>query len=50
MEKNDVKKDKSPSQLIDKRIQELSDWRGETLAKVRRLIKEADPKVVEEWK
>ena len=50
MGKNDAKKDKSPSQLIDKRIQELGDWRGETLAKVRRLIKEADPKVVEEWK
>jgi hypothetical protein len=48
--KNDVKNDESPSQLIDERIQELGDWRGETLAKVRRLIKEADPKVVEEWK
>ena len=50
MGKNDVKKDESPSQLIDARIKELSDWRGETLAKVRRLIKEADPEVVEEWK
>ena len=50
MGKNDVKKDESPSKLIDARIQELGDWRGETLAKVRRLIKEADPKVVEEWK
>ncbi len=40
----------SPSQLIEKRIKELGDWRGETLAKVRRLIKEADPDVVEEWK
>jgi len=50
MGKNDVKKDESPSQLIDARIQELGDWRGETLAKVRRLIKEADPEVVEEWK
>jgi hypothetical protein len=40
----------SPSQLMDARIQELGDWRGETLAKVRRLIKEADPEVVEEWK
>ncbi len=48
--KNDVKKDESPSQLIDGRIQELGDWRGETLAKVRQLIKEADPEVVEEWK
>jgi hypothetical protein len=41
---------KSPSQLIDARIKELSDWRGETLARVRALIKEADPEVVEEWK
>jgi hypothetical protein len=48
--KNDVKKDESPSQLIDERIKELADWREETLAKVRQLIKEADPKVVEEWK
>jgi hypothetical protein len=40
----------SPSQLIDGRIEELNDWRGETLAHLRRLIKEADPHVVEEWK
>src|ERR1700676_12305 len=40
----------SPSQLIDERIKELSDWRGETLARVRILIKQADPEVVEEWK
>jgi hypothetical protein len=40
----------SPSQLIDARIKELSDWRGETLARVRNLIKQADPEVVEEWK
>jgi hypothetical protein len=40
----------SPSQLIDARIKELSDWRGETLARIRSLIKEADPAVVEEWK
>ena len=38
----------SPSQLIDARIKELSDWRGETLARVRMLIKRADPEVVEE--
>ncbi len=38
------------SQLIDQRIQELGDWRGETLAQVRKLILEADPDVVEEWK
>ena len=43
-------KSKSPSQLIDGRIKELSDWRGKTLARVRALIKEADPDVVEEWK
>jgi hypothetical protein len=41
---------KSPSQLIDERIEELGDWRGETLARVRALIREADPEVVEEWK
>jgi hypothetical protein len=40
----------SPSQLIDARIKELSDWRGETLARVRILIKQADREVVEEWK
>jgi hypothetical protein len=39
-----------PSQLIDAKIQELSDWRGEMLARVRILIKQADPEVVEEWK
>lgn len=41
---------KSPSKLIDERIAELGDWRGKTLAKVRALIKAADPNVVEEWK
>jgi hypothetical protein len=40
----------SPSQLIDAKIKELGDWRGETLARVRILIKQADPEVVEEWK
>lgn len=40
----------SPSQLIDARIKELSDWRGDTLAKIRALIKQADPDVFEEWK
>jgi hypothetical protein len=40
----------SPSQLIDARIKELSDWRGETLARIRILLKQADPDVVEEWK
>jgi hypothetical protein len=42
--------EKSPSALIDARIEELDDWRGETLARVRGLIKEADSEVVEEWK
>jgi hypothetical protein len=40
----------NPSEQIDKRIAELADWRGETLGKMRKLIKEADPGVVEEWK
>src|SRR3954464_11268973 len=40
----------SPSKLIDARLSELDDWRGETLARIRALIKEADPEVVEEWK
>jgi hypothetical protein len=43
-------KNDSPSQLIDARIAELGDWRGETLAQVRALIKDADPEVVETWK
>jgi hypothetical protein len=43
-------KSKSPSQLIDARIKELDDWRGTTLGRLRALIKEADPDVVEEWK
>ncbi len=51
MEKKiDSKKDESPSQLIDARIEELGDWRGETLSRLRALIKEADPETVEEWK
>jgi hypothetical protein len=44
------KRGDSPSQSIDGRIKELNDWRGETLAQVRSLIKQADPDVVEEWK
>ncbi|MER9770685.1 DUF1801 domain-containing protein [Mesorhizobium sp. M0220] len=40
----------SPSQLIDARISELGDWRGQTLSHVRALVKQADPEVVEEWK
>ena len=42
--------EESPSKLIDGRIEELGDWRGETLARIRALIKQADPEVVEEWK
>ncbi len=41
---------KTPSELIDERIEELGDWRGRMLSKVRRLIRQADPQVVEEWK
>jgi hypothetical protein len=43
-------KSPSPSQLIDGRIEELDDWRGELLSRLRGLVKEADPEVVEEWK
>ena len=46
----EAKAEASPSRLIDARIKALSDWRGETLARVRKLIKEADPEVVEEMK
>ena len=46
---NDSKSRKSPAQLIDATIKELGDWRGETLSTIGRLIKQADPKVVEEW-
>ena len=50
MEKPAPKKTESPSKMIDGRIKELKDWRGTTLAQLRKLIKEADPEVVEEWK
>jgi hypothetical protein len=50
MTKSAPQKGKSPSQLIDARIEELGDWRGEMLGRLRALIKEADPDVVEEWK
>lgn len=40
----------TPSRLIDARIEELADWRGETLARLRAIIREADPEIVEEWK
>jgi hypothetical protein len=45
-----AQKSASPSELIDGRIRELGDWRGEMLARLRALVKEADPEVVEEWK
>jgi hypothetical protein len=50
MKKSAPPKTKSPSQLIDARIKELDDWRGEMLGRIRGLIKAADPEVVEEWK
>ncbi len=50
MEKQSAKDTKSPSQLIDERIEELGDWRGQMLSKVRNLIRQVDPEVVEEWK
>jgi hypothetical protein len=48
--KSGSQKSKSPSQLIDARIKELGDWRGEMLGRLRALVKQADPGVVEEWK
>ena len=50
MKKSGSQKSKSPSQLIDARIEELGDWRGKMLSRLRTLVKEADPEVVEEWK
>jgi hypothetical protein len=50
MTKSGSQEGKSPSQLIDERIEELGDWRGEMLGRLRALVKEADPEVVEEWK
>jgi hypothetical protein len=50
MKKSGSQTTKSPSRLIDERIKELGDWRGTMLGRIRTLIKEADPEVVEEWK
>ena len=50
MKKSGSSEGQSASELIDKRIAELGDWRGDTLSRMRKLIKEADPDVVEEWK
>ena len=49
-QKSKSSSEKSPSQLIDARIKELGDWRGQMLGLLRALVKEADPEVVEEWK
>jgi hypothetical protein len=50
MTKSSAPKDESPSELIDAKVEELGDWRGKTLSRLRALIKKADPEVVEEWK
>jgi len=50
MKKSEPQEGKSPSQLIDAKIKDLGDWRGKMLSRIRTLIKEADPEVVEEWK
>ncbi len=50
MKKSETQEDRSASQLIDARIAELGDWRGKVLSRIRGLIREADPEVVEEWK
>ncbi|MBV9913894.1 MAG: DUF1801 domain-containing protein [Sinobacteraceae bacterium] len=50
MQRTEAQDGKSPSRLIDARIRELDDWRGELLGRIRQLIREADPEVVEEWK
>ena len=50
MKKSEPQKNNSPSQLIDARVKELGDWRGKMLSRLRTLVKEADPEVVEEWK
>lgn len=50
MDENSANETKSPSQLIDQRIEELGNWRGQILSKLRNLIRQADPEIVEEWK
>jgi len=50
MQKSSLSADRPASEHIDKRIEELGDWRGEALTRMRKLIKEADPDVIEEWK
>src|SRR5512144_1958902 len=50
MKKSEASQDQSASELISQRIADLGDWRGETLGRMRKLIKQADPEVIEEWK
>jgi len=50
MKASDEKSEASPSALIDARIADLGDWRGETLSRVRKIIRKTDPEIVEEWK
>lgn len=50
MKKSGSQEEKSPSRMIDERIEELDDWRGKLLSRLRTLIRQADPEVVEEWK
>jgi hypothetical protein len=50
MKKTASQQSRTPSQLIDERVEELDDWRGEMLSRLRTLVKEADPDIVEEWK
>jgi len=50
MKKSDASQGQSPTRLISKRVAELGDWRGKTLSRMRTLIKDADPDIVEEWK
>jgi hypothetical protein len=50
VKKSGAQRSKSASQLIDARIKELGDWRGKTLSRLRTLVKQADPEVIEEWK
>ena len=50
MSKSGSQEEKSPSRMIDERIRELGDWRGEMLSQLRALIRQADPEVIEEWK
>jgi hypothetical protein len=50
MSKSEPQNEKTPTQLIDERIRELGDWRGQTLSRLRALIRQAEPEIIEEWK